>query len=71
MRDMPIDALIDKTGSIYKLVVLASRRAIELGEGAAKLVDMPKDAKVSDIALKEILDGKISFKIKEEKRKAE
>jgi len=69
MQDLPIDTLLNKTGSIYKLVVLASRRAIELGEGAAKLVNAPPDAKVTTIALMEILEGKISLKIKEEKQK--
>jgi len=67
MQDVAIDKLLDKTGSIYKLVVLASRRAIELNEGAARLVDAPPDAKPTGVALKEILEGKISYKLKEEK----
>ena len=67
MQDVPIDVLFSKTGSMYKLVILAARRAIELGEGAAKLVDAPHEAKVSNVALKEIADGKISIKYKEEK----
>ena len=65
MQDMPIDNLLDKTGSLYKLVILASRRAIELGEGAARLVDAKTEEKTGSIALKEILDGKISYKVKE------
>jgi len=65
--DMPIDLLINKTGSLYKLVVLAARRAIELGEGAAKLVDVAKDIKPINVALREILDGRITYKEKEEK----
>jgi len=67
MNDMPIDVLINKIGSLYKLVVLASRRAIELGEGAAKLVDAPPNTTISNIALKEIMDGKIALKEKDEK----
>lgn len=67
-QEVPIDGLLSKTaGSIYKLSILASRRAIELGEGAARLVDAPVDAKPSYVALKEILDGKISYKVKERK----
>lgn len=62
-----IDKLLDKTHSIYKLVILASRRTIELAEGGQKLVDAPVDAKPSDVALKEIVEDKISFKIKEPK----
>lgn len=65
--DIPIDLLINKTGSLYKLVVLASRRAIELGEGAARLVNVAKDVKPFNVALREILDGKITCKEKEEK----
>ena len=64
---MGIDTLLNKTGSIYKLVILAFRRAIELNEGAAKLVDADPEMKVSTIALKEITEGKISYKIKEDK----
>jgi len=67
MKDMPIDVLINKTGSAYKLVILAARRAIELGEGAAKLVDAPLTMKSANIALKEILEGKVEMKIRAEK----
>ena len=59
--------LYNKTGSAYKLVILASRRAIELSEGAAKLVDSPKDEKMTNVAIKEIAEGKISYKVKEDK----
>jgi DNA-directed RNA polymerase subunit omega len=64
---MPIDNLIQKVGSIYKLVILASRRTRELSEGAASLVDAATEEKPSTVALKEILEGKVSCKAKEEK----
>lgn len=67
MKDVPIDKLLDKTSSIYKLVVLASRRAIELSDGAQKLVETPADTKPSGIAIQEILAGKVTYKIKEGK----
>ncbi len=67
MQEIPMENLLGKTGSIYKLVLLASRRAVELNDGAAKLVDASLDTKVTTLALKEILEGKISYKIKEEK----
>ncbi|RPI98152.1 MAG: DNA-directed RNA polymerase subunit omega [Spirochaetales bacterium] len=67
--DIAVDQLINKVGSLYKLVVLASRRAIELGEGAAKLVDVAKDVKPFNVALKEILDGKITYKAMEKEDK--
>lgn len=67
MQNLSIDDLTNKVGSVYKLVILASRRAIELSEGAAKLIDAPTDANVTNVALKEILEGKISYKAKEKK----
>lgn len=66
-QDIAIDSLLNKTGSTYKLVILAALRAIELGEGAAKLVDASPDSKPTNIALKEIIEGKISYKVKGEK----
>ncbi len=67
MQDVPIDKLIEKTGSAYKLVILAARRAIELNEGAAKLVETDSDVKSASVALKEIAEGKITYKAKEVK----
>ena len=64
MHKVDIAHLFKQTGSIYKLVVLASTRAIELSEGAARLVDAKPDAKVMNVALQEILEGKISYKVK-------
>lgn len=55
--------LLDKTeGSVYKLVVLASKRSLELAEGQVKLVDMPVSAKPSIVALREIEEGKVQLK---------
>jgi DNA-directed RNA polymerase omega subunit len=65
MQPPAIDELLDKTHSIYKLVILASRRTIELADGAQKLVDSPADAKPANIAMREIMEDKISYKIKE------
>lgn len=67
MHAVPLDKLLDKTRSIYKLVILASRRTIELAEGGQKLTDAPSDAKPANIAIKEILDGKIEYKDGEKK----
>lgn len=65
MQDIGIDTLFNKTGSAYKLVILASRRAIELGEGAPRLVEASLETKIPTIALREIAEGKITFKVKE------
>ena len=67
MSDAPIDKLLDKTHSIYKLVIIASRRAIELADGAHPLVSDPAGTKPAHIALDEILAGKVEYKIIEEK----
>lgn len=68
MQDIPLDKLIGKTNSIYKLVVLASRRAVELSEGAAALAEGgDKNEKFSSVALNEIMDGKITYKLRGDK----
>ena len=67
MQGPAIDKLLDKMRSIYKLVILASRRTIELADGAQKLVDTPADFKPANIALKEIMEDKITYKVREEK----
>lgn len=67
MQAPPIDKLMDKIHSIYKLVILSSRRTIELADGAQKLVNAFADAKPSEIAIEEIIEGKISYKVKEGK----
>lgn len=59
-----LETMLDKTsGSIYKLVVVASKRALELAEGSPKLVDdVSTAAKQSTIALHEIAAGKVMVK---------
>jgi DNA-directed RNA polymerase omega subunit len=55
--------LLDKSqGSIYKLVILAAKRALEIAEGQPKLVDCPAALKPSTIALEEITEGCVSSK---------
>ena len=55
--------LLDKSlGSIYKLVILASKRALEIAEGAPKLVADDASVKPSTVALHEIAAGKIEAK---------
>ena len=65
MQSPAIDKLLDKTHSIYKLVIIASRRTIELSDGAQKLVDSPVDTKPANVAMREIMEDKISYKVKE------
>ena len=54
------ERLLDKSmGSIYKLVILASKRALEIAEGQPKLVADDASVKPSTVALHEIAAGKI------------
>ena len=48
-------------GSIYKLTMLAAKRAVEISDGDKAMVEKP-DEKVLDDALKEIAAGKIKVK---------
>ncbi|MFC1667118.1 DNA-directed RNA polymerase subunit omega [Candidatus Omnitrophota bacterium] len=52
--------------SIYKITLLAAKRAVELNNGSQKLIET-KSKKFSTIALEEIGEGKISYKMKEHK----
>ncbi len=58
-----LDELLTKTGSIYKLSLLASRRANELNVGATRLIDGSVATKPTTVALEEIRQGKISYKV--------
>lgn len=69
MDDLLIEELLAKTGgSVYKLVILASRRAAELNAGAPPLVEVSRQEKVSTITLEEILQGKVGIKPTKEKK---
>lgn len=63
MSYIPLENLIDKSGgSMYKLVMLVSRRALELAEGAPRLIEAPQDMKITTLAMKEIAEGKVGLK---------
>ena len=68
MAYIPVEELLkDTRKSLYKLVILASRRALELGAGSEKLVDVNSNTKLTSIALEEIKENKISYKLKDKK----
>ncbi|NQT75128.1 MAG: DNA-directed RNA polymerase subunit omega [Candidatus Omnitrophica bacterium] len=50
--------------SIFKVTLLAAKRAIELNNGAKKLIETDSK-KFSTIALEEISQGKVRYKVKE------
>lgn len=63
MAYVPLEKLLDKSNySIYKLVVIASRRALEIAEGQPKLVNVSSSVKPSTVALLEIAEGKVVYK---------
>ena len=67
MADIDIQKLLNKVGSLYKLVVLTSLRAVELSDGAANLTGDKPEPKTINAALKEISEGKIEYKLKDKK----
>ena len=65
MSYIPLEKIIDKAeGSLYKLVILASRRALELSEGVPSLVETSPEIKSTTTALREIANGKVQVKQK-------
>lgn len=68
MYYVPLEKLLDKSsGSVYKLVILASRRALEIAEGQPKLVLMDGATKPSTVALHEIAEGKVHVQVQKNK----
>jgi len=65
MSEITMEQLMEKVPSRYKLVVLASMRTLELNDGKRKLTEAPPNIKLSAVAVKEIAEGKVSYKIKE------
>ncbi len=61
MSYMPLEDLIEGTDSIYKLVVIASKRARQLVDGAPRL-GVSDATKLTTIALEEIRDGAVQMR---------
>ncbi len=61
MAQVPIEELLKRSGSVYRLVILAAKRAKELADGSAPLVETSQ-RKVTSVALEEILQGKVLYK---------
>ena len=65
---IPLEDLIKRVDSLYKLVIMAARRAIEISDGSPKLVDVSPRLKASTVALMEIQAGKVSYKKLEDEK---
>lgn len=63
MTDIPIERLLPRAGySVYKLVSMASIRALELSDGKRCLAENTNTEKFTTMALEEIAQGKIELK---------
>lgn len=59
---IPVEELLPASrGSIYKLTVLAAKRALHLADGEKALVEKPSEKALAN-ALREIHEGKIRVK---------
>ena len=59
----PIEELLPKSGmSIYKLIRMASQRAMELADGKKPLIELPANTKTATLALEEIKAGMVVLK---------
>jgi len=66
MSYMPVEKIFKNSESIFRLTILAARRAVELNNGASKLIET-HTLKFSTIALEEIAAGKVKYRVKENK----
>lgn len=60
MAYVPLEKLLDKSDtSIYKLVILAAKRGLEIAEGQPRLVKVDAEMKPATVALHEIAEGRV------------
>jgi len=72
MPNCPIEELLPKADwSVYKLVRMASNRALELSEGKPSLIKGAKSDKLTTLALQEIAQGLVVTKESSKRIKAE
>lgn len=63
MSHLPIEDLVDKVDSKYRLVIIAAKRSRQLNQGVRPLLQ-PKGYKTTYIALEEMAAGKVEYTIK-------
>ena len=61
MAYLPLEKLMRKDTSLFKLILTAAARANELAQGGPPLIQT-SSKKVSTIALEEIMTGKVHYK---------
>ncbi len=63
MSYIPIEDLMSRVDSKYRLIVLAAKRAKQLNRGVAPALT-PKSHKPTSIALEEIAAGRVTYEVK-------
>ncbi len=63
MSHIPLEDLVDKVDSKYRLVIIAAKRSRQLNQGTAPLVQ-PKGHKPTYIALEEMAAAKVDYSVK-------
>lgn len=66
MSDVTTEKALSKVGNAFILTIILSERAKELRHGARPLVETDS-TNPNDIALQEVCEGKISYKVPEGK----
>jgi len=62
MSYQPLEKLLPQSkNSIYKLILMAAQRSLELAEGSPKLIEYPSSDKPATIALEEIAAAKVEL----------
>ncbi len=64
MAQPAIDDLLKRCGGLYRLVILAAKRAKEVSEGSPRLIETDT-RKSTSVALEEILHEKVLYKPEE------
>jgi DNA-directed RNA polymerase omega subunit len=60
---LPLEGLLPRAGnSSYKLVRMVAMRALEIGEGGAKLIESSANEKPVTTAMREVIAGKVMLK---------
>lgn len=64
MNSVPMEKIMMKGSSVYKMVIVAAKRALEISNGLPRLVECSTKEKPSMVALREIAAGKVALKVK-------
>ena len=66
MAYIPIEKMLEKNKSLFKLTLAAAERANQILLGSKPLVENPISKRETTIALQEIAEGKVYYKDVEE-----